>query len=137
MSDKGLVTRLFSRVVLALALLSGGILPGAAAAGKGQAARVVDVYLASLASGDIEEIRACIDGRMKSRNKALEQSPGTYSEFLRQHYQGVDMAVEEISREGEAMRARVRFDYPTSDSAVVVFILTQQDGAWKITDEEY
>lgn len=135
-------TRTISKRVAAalslLMLLAVGVLPGAMAAGSGEPpAQLVDNYLTSLAAGDTAGILARIDGRMKNKNKALELSPDTYGEFLRNHYQGVQTTVKEIRPEGDKLRAEVHFDYPTSESSVIVFILTEQDGQWKITNEEY
>ena len=118
-------------------LLGVATLPRAMAADLGDPSQVVNDYLASLSSGDIDGVLARIDGRMKSKNKALELSPESYSEFLRGHYEGVETTSEEITSQGDKILARVRFDYPTSDSSVIVFVLTQTDGQWKITNEEY
>ena len=118
-------------------LLGMAMIPQAMAADLGDPSQVVNDYLASLAKGDIDGVLARIDGRMKSKNKALELSPESYSEFLKGHYEGVQTTVEEITPQSDKMRARVRFDYPTSDSSVIEFILTQTDGQWKITNEEY
>jgi hypothetical protein len=118
-------------------LLGMTMLPQAIAADLGDPAQVVDDYLVSLSNGDIDGVLARIDGRMKSKNRALELSPESYSEFLRGHYAGVETTTEEITPQGDKILARVRFDYPTSDSSVIVFVLTQTDGQWKITNEEY
>ena len=118
-------------------LLGMAMLPQAMAADLSDPSQVVNDYLASLSSGDIDGVLARIDGRMKNKNRALELSPESYSEFLRKHYEGVETTTEEISSQGDKIHARVRFDYPTSDSSVIEFMLTQTDGQWKITNEEY
>jgi len=126
-----------SALVVCLAMLGAALAPPAMAAAPGDPQQLVESYLAALANGDIDTILASIDGRMKNKNKALELSPDTYADFLRDHYQGVQTTVEEITPQGDRMRARVRFDYPTSDSSVIVFILSDVNGQWKITNEEY
>ncbi len=123
--------------------LSLSVLLGVAAPSQAQVvdlsdpAQVVNDYLVSLSKGDINGLLARIDGRMKRKNKALELSPESYSVFLQEHYAGVQTTVEEILPQSDRMRARVRFDYPASDSSVIEFILTQTAGQWKITNEEY
>lgn len=99
--------------------------------------QVVNDYLASLVSGDTQTLIALIDGRMKQKSNHLVLNPETYSQFLKQHYSGAQPTLEQISPEGDKIIARVRFDYPTADSSVIEFILTQVDGQWKITDENY
>jgi predicted ester cyclase len=99
--------------------------------------RVVDSYLAGLASGDTAALSSLIDGTMKQKNRHLLLSPETYAQFLREHYAGVQMTVEDVVPEGDAVRARVRFDYGAGQSSVIEFLLTQADGQWKITDEVF
>lgn len=99
--------------------------------------QVVNDYLASLVNGDTQALIALIDGRMKQKSSHLILNPDTYSQFLKEHYAGAQMTLENISPEGDKIRAWVRFDYPTADSSVIEFILTQVDGQWKVTDENY
>lgn len=96
---------------------------------------VVNDYLAGLASGDTAKLSALIDGRMKEKNRHLLLSPDTYSQFLRDHYAGVQSTVENMVAEGDKVRARVRFNYPNEQSSVIEFMLTQTEGQWKISDE--
>lgn len=99
--------------------------------------QVMNDYLASLVNGDTQALIALIDGRMKQKSSHLVLNPDTYSQFLKEHYAGVQTTLEQISPEGDKITARVRFDYPTADSSVIDFILTRVDGQWKITDENY
>jgi hypothetical protein len=99
--------------------------------------QVVNDYLSSLTSGDTQRLLTLIDGRMKAGNRQLELNPDSYSRFLQAHYAGVQTTVEDIFPREAKMHARVRFDYPASDSSVIEFVLTQVDGQWKITDEEF
>jgi len=99
--------------------------------------QVVNDYLASLVNGDTQALIALIDGRMKQKSRHLVLNPDTYSQFLKEHYAGVQTTLEQISPEGDKITARVRFDYPTADSSVIDFMLTQVNGQWKITDEVF
>lgn len=99
--------------------------------------QAVSEYLSSLLNGDTQTLSAMIDGRMKRKSRALALSPESYSTFLKNHYAGVETTVEEITPNGEKMLARVRFDYPTSDTSHFEFIMEEIDGRWKITDENY
>jgi predicted ester cyclase len=121
--------------VLAL-VFSVGLIPPGLAQDSMTPSQVIDKYLVSLVNGDTPQLVALIDGSMKRKNSQLELSPETYSEFLKDHYAGVQPTVEEMIPDGPKMRARVRFDYP-SDSSIIEFVLTQVDGQWKITDEIY
>jgi hypothetical protein len=123
---------------LTLAVLwVGAIIPQGWAQDLTAPAQVVDDYLASLVSGDTERLNRLIDGPMKAKNSHLVDNADSYSGFLKKHYAGVQTSVEEIIPDGVQTRARVRFDFPTQDSSVIEFILTQVDGQWKITDENY
>ena len=136
MNDTKPMKTLLSGLALSFALTLG--LPNSLlAADLSDPALVMDEYLVSLVNGDTDGILERIDGRMKSKNRALELSPDSYSEFLQTHYEGVQTAVEELSPENGKIRARVRFDYPNADSSVIDFILTQTDGQWKISNEDY
>lgn len=122
---------------LTLAVLVGAIIPQGWAQDVAAQAQVVDDYLASLVSGDTERLNMLIDGPMKQKNSHLVQNADSYSGFLKNHYAGVQTTVEEIIPDGTRTRTRVRFDFPTQDSSVIEFILTQVDAQWKITDEIY
>lgn len=116
----------------------GGVLPQVVAQDLTAPTQVVNDYLASLINGDTQQLKALIDGPMKMKNRQLELNPDTYSQFLKDHYQGVQTTVEEVVPYGEKVKARVRFDRGTEQgSSVIEFILVQSDGQWKIVDEEY
>ena len=97
----------------------------------------VNEYLNSLLNGDTQKLVQLIDGRMKQNNRQLVLSPETYSQFLKSNYAGVQTTIEEIVPDGIGVRARVRFDYPSQDSSIIEFLLTESNGLWKITDEVY
>jgi hypothetical protein len=99
--------------------------------------RVINQYLASLVNGETQQLIVLIDGNMKNNNKQLALNPETYSQFLREYYQGVRTVVEDIAPDGAAVRARVRFEYPAQDSLIIEFILVQRDGQWRVADEIY
>ena len=103
----------------------------------GAPTRVINQYLASLVNGDTQQLIVLIDGNMKNNNKQLALNPETYSQFLREYYQGVRTVVEDIAPDGAAVRARVRFEYPAQDSSIIEFILLQREGQWRVADEIY
>ena len=115
----------------------GVVTPQVVAQDMTEPTQVVNDYLDSLVSGDTQTLITLIDGRMKQKSNHLVLNPETYSQFLKQHYSGAQPVLEQIGPEGDKIKARVRFDYPTADSSVIEFILTQVDGQWKITDENY
>jgi predicted ester cyclase len=99
--------------------------------------QVVNEYLSSLVNGDTQKLVQLIDGRMKQNNRQLVLNPETYSQFLKTNYAGVQMTIEDIAPDGAGIRAKVRFDYPSQDSSIIEFLLTESNGLWKITDEVY
>ncbi len=116
----------------------GGVVPQSVAQDLTAPTQVVNDYLLSLVNGDTQRLNALIDGPMRLKNRQLELNPGTYSQFLKDYYQGVQMTLEEIVPYGARIKARVRFDRGTAqDSSVIEFMLTQVDGQWKITDEVF
>ena len=121
----------------ALTVAVWGMPPQLMAQGLTPQTQVVNDYLASLVNGDTQALIALIDGRMKQKSRHLVLNPDTYSQFLKEHYAGVQTTLEQISPEGDKITARVRFDYPTADSSVIDFMLTQVNGQWKITDEVF
>jgi len=133
-------TRRISKLVVSFVMavaVSGAVIPQVMAQDLAEPSRVMDNYLASLVSGDTQQLVTLIDGRMKRKSAHLVLNPETYSQFLKQHYAGVQTTVEDIVPDGDRVRARVRFDFPSTDSSVIEFVLTQLDGQWKITDEAF
>jgi hypothetical protein len=103
--------------------------------GQAAAVQVMNNYLESLANGDAQQLSGLIDGAMKKRSRQLSLEPDYYGEFLRSHYSGVRMSVESVRGKGELVEVEVRFEYPTSKATTIIFVLSQVEGAWKITDE--
>jgi hypothetical protein len=99
------------------------------------ASQVLNSYLESLANGDVQQLSGLVGSAMKKRNRQLSLDPDYYGEFLRAHYSGVVMLVESVTDKGETVEAKVRFDYPTSQSTAIIFVLSQAEGGWRITDE--
>ena len=133
-------TRRISKLVVSFVMavaVSGAVVTQGMAQDLTEPSRVMDVYLASLVSGDTQQLVTLIDGRMKRKSAHLVLNPETYSQFLKQHYAGVQTTVEDVVPDGDRVRARVRFDFPSTDSSVIEFVLTQLDGQWKITDEAF
>jgi len=127
---------LMAGFVMAIAV-SGAVVPQCMAQDLSAPTRVVDAYLASLLGGDAQRLITLIDGRMKRKSAHLVLNPETYSQFLKEHYAGVQATVENIVPDGDKVRARVRFDFPSTDSSVIEFTLTRLDGQWKIADEAF
>lgn len=113
------------------------IIPRVGAQDLSAPTQLVNEYLNSLVNGDTQKLVELIDGRMKQNNRQLVLSPESYSQFLKANYAGVQTTVEEVVPHNGGARARVRFDYPSQDSATIDFLLTEQNGLWKITDELY
>jgi predicted ester cyclase len=99
--------------------------------------QVVNEYLNSLVNGDTQKLVQLIDGPMKQNNRQLVLSPASYSQYLKTNYAGVQATIEDVTPDGAGVHARVRFDYPSGDSSVIEFLLTENNGLWKITDELY
>ncbi len=100
-------------------------------------AQVMDQYLVSLANGDTKQLLALIDGPMLKKNRQLVVKPAYYSQYLKEIYAGVQTNVENLQVVGDQRHARVRFDYPTLETSEIVFVLSNMNNEWKITDELY
>jgi predicted ester cyclase len=124
-------------VVLVMLPVWAAVIPRVSAQDLTAPTQVVNEYLSSLVNGDTQKLVQLIDGRMKQNNRQLVLSPETYSQFLKTNYAGVQTTIEEIVPDGAGVRARVRFDYPSHDSSIIAFLLTESNGSWKITDEVY
>ena len=135
--NTGLLTNRLALSLLMIMTAWTAVIPQASAQDLTAPTRVVNEYLNSLANGDTQKLVQLIDGRMKQNNKQLELNPESYSRFLMTNYAGVQMTLEEIAPDGVGVRAKVRFDYPSQDSSIIEFLLTEINGSWKITDEEY
>lgn len=99
--------------------------------------QLINSYLAHLVDGNIAALHRLLGGKMKRDNRQLLASPDSYSEFLKSRYAGVRTTVEELAAQGNRVLARVRFDYPSGESATTVFVITGHNGQWRITDEIY
>ena len=100
------------------------------------AQQVMQAYLTGLSDGDVTTLSSLIGGAMKERSYRLLTQNAQYPQFLRTRYAGVVMTIEEITQEGQNYGAKVRFDYPSSDSHTSIFTLSVIDGQWKIVDEQ-
>lgn len=98
--------------------------------------QAIQTYLDSLAQGDTATLASLIDGNLKERSYRLLTRNPTYPDFLRSHYSGVQMTIEKLTQVGKNYNARVRFDYPASDSNTSIFVLSLINGQWKIVDEQ-
>ena len=121
-------------VVLAL-VTALGMVSQAAAVDMADPAQVMDSYVDSLLNGDTAQLLVLMGDSMKRKNRHVVLSPDTYSEFLKTHYDGVQATVEDMAPSGNRMNATIRFDYPSSDSSVIVFVLGEEDGQWKVISE--
>lgn len=124
------------RFLLAMMLWSGSVHTGYAQ-NLADPAQVVDQYLASLINGDTQQMLAVIDGRMLRKNGQLVNASATYPQFLRNIYAGVQTTVEDIAAVGDKTHIRVRFDYPAPETSEIIFVLSNKNNEWKITDELY
>ncbi|MDT8388832.1 MAG: hypothetical protein RQ736_15120 [Thiogranum sp.] len=132
-----LTLKSIKKLVAALAVMAmaWGILPPAMAQDLTGPTQVVNTYVASLLSGDTGQLLALMGERMQQKNRHVALSPDTYTEFLKEHYAGVQTVVETVEPAGDRVNARVRFDYPNSYSSLIEFTLDQVDGQWKVVSE--
>ena len=97
--------------------------------------QVVNSYLASLLNGDAVQLAGLIDGVKKRDNPQITLDPEYYGQFLQKHYRDAIATVEEMSQDGEAWKARVRFEFPDGGSQATTLVLRLVDGEWKVTNE--
>jgi len=133
----GMQTRIVVLSLLVMMAAWTAVIPQVSAQDLTAPTRVVNEYLSSLVNGDTQKLVQLIDGRMKQSNRQLVLNPETYSQFLKTNYAGVQMTIEDIAPDGAGIRAKVRFDYPSQDTSIIEFLLTESNGLWKITDELY
>jgi len=106
------------------------------AAGAATAQQAMQSYLASLSAGDVATLSNLVGGTLKDRSYRVLTQNTEYPQFLRSHYAGVVMTIETMTPAGPNYEAKVRFDYPSSDSATRTFTLSVLDGQWKVIDEQ-
>ena len=133
----GIQTRMLVLSLLVVMTVWTAVIPQVSAQDLTAPTQVVREYLSSLVNGDTQKLVQLIDGRMKQSNRQLVLNPETYSQFLKTNYAGVQMTIEDIAPDGAGIRAKVRFDYPSQDTSIIEFLLTESNGLWKITDELY
>ncbi len=135
--NKTITTRTFVLALLIMMTAWTALITRVSAQDLTAPTQVVNEYLTSLVNGDTQKLVQLIDGPMKQNNRQLVLSPASYSQYLKTNYAGVQATIEGIIPDGAGVRARVRFDYPSQDSTVIEFLLTENNGSWKITDEVY
>jgi hypothetical protein len=96
---------------------------------------VVQAYLAGLRNGNVSTLHGLLGPRTKRRSERLLTKNTEYPAFLRAHYAGVVMTIVDITPAGDDYEARVRFDYPTSQSVIRIFTLSLVGGQWSIVGE--
>jgi hypothetical protein len=96
----------------------------------------MQAYLAGLSNGSVTILSDLIGGAMKDASNRLLTQNTQYPQFLRTYYAGVGMTIDDMTQAGPNYQAKVRFDYPASDSITRIFTLSVVDGQWKIVHEE-
>ena len=132
-----MLTKPFKTLLSALVVMVGAwsAAPPAMAQDLAVPTQIVNTYVASLLNGDTAQLVALMGERMKQKNRHVVLSPDSYSEFLKQHYAGVQTALENIESTGDKVTALVRFNHPNTDVTRIEFILDQVDGQWKVVGE--
>lgn len=95
---------------------------------------LVDTYLTSLSTGDLNGIRTTIGGSLLKRTERRLAEGEQYGNFLRNHYSGVQMVINSIETFSDHYKASVIF-YTAKGPATVNFIVKNNNGAWLIVDE--
>ncbi len=124
------------QLLLAL-MVWNGVARNAYAQDLSDPAQVMNQYLVSLTGGDTQQLLTLMDGRMLRKNERLATKPAYFSKYLKEIYAGVQTSVEDIQVVDDQRHARVRFDYPTLETSEIVFVLSNMNNEWKITDELY
>lgn len=109
---------------------------GRGSSGYDEAEAVVNEYLDSLTKGDVSRLQELIAGPMKEKNLHILKNQEYYSSFLRTYYLGVITSIDHVFGTKETCYVRVRFEYPSSESTFLTFVLSLYSGAWKIMDEQ-
>ena len=119
-----------------VAMAGMGMAPGGADAAGATPRAVVQAYLAGLRSGNVSALGDQLGRHQKDRSKRLLTKNTEYPAFLRKYYAGVVMTIIDITPSGDDYQAKVRFDYPTSESIIRIFTLSLVNGQWKIVAEQ-
>ena len=102
---------------------------------SGEVRAVVDSYLSSISTGDVNGIRSVLGGRLLKRSERQLANSENYGAFLRKHYQGVQMAISTVEPSANQYMVRVIFYY-NGESEVVTFYVAGDTGDWRIVDEK-
>ena len=99
-------------------------------------AGIVQNYFLACENGDVKAMKSLIADHFYQRRKVLIEENKKYSEFLKNHYSG--MQIEIVSTEGESRNAEVMLKqiFPGGGSIDTTLVLKKDtDGVWKIVDE--
>lgn len=96
------------------------------------AAAVVDRYMRSLFSGDIESIQQCLAKSFQARRKNTFNDPG-YATFLIQRYDGASYRIlNQAEQKNGSTMVDVQITYRSGDALVIRLLLDHQN---EIIDE--
>ena len=99
-------------------------------------ADTVRSYFEALKNGDIGTMKQYIAGEYYEKYKTLFEKNEGYPEFLRNFYQGAEVAIVNSSKTGSDAIMEVEIYFPNGSNSVNRLRLRKySDGTWKIVEE--
>jgi len=110
---------------------------GSALAESVEITQTINLYSEALKKGDVNAIKSLVDGEFYKKNRSLLEQNSNYPEFLRNHFQRLELIVEEVLQKNDAIAdVRVKVTSPNGNGYLLYLKLKYfVDGGWKIVKE--
>jgi hypothetical protein len=99
-----------------------------------EAGRVFLHFVDALKKGNVRVLKSLLSEEMYSEYRVLLEENKEYPRFLERYYEGTDVQLENIFREGNELYGVMRVTFPGGDTSVLVISVGKKDGKapWKI-----
>ena len=108
------------------------------AADSNDPADIVQLYFSALKEGDIAGIKNVVSESFYSKSKVLLEQNTSYADFLRKSYNNTEIHIIDIDiSDGQAFVRVEQISDGNKRNETVLVLVTNDEGVWKIDQEQY
>jgi hypothetical protein len=91
-------------------------------------------FVEALKTGNVQVLKSLLSEEMYSEYRVLLEENKEYPRFLKRYYQGAEIQLENIFREGNDLHGVVRFTFPGGDMSLLKIRVGKKDSSapWRI-----
>ena len=99
-----------------------------------EVSRVFLDFVDALKTGNVQVLKGLLSEEMYREYRVLLEENKEYPHFLERYYQGAEIQLENISREGNDLHGRMRITFPGGEMSVLRISVKKKDSnaSWRI-----